>query len=123
MVRIFSVLALVLLAMTPAESVRAPQPGSQQYPLVKAKAAGSGFQGRFATGGPHSQPGGQAPVTTPPRISNKAHLVRVGKKHDLTIGLERPYEALFGHAGINKHNYRNSVYSSLSDFNSSAVDV
>jgi hypothetical protein len=50
MVRIFSLLALVLLAMTPAESVRAPQPGSQQYPLVKAKAAGSGFQGRFATG-------------------------------------------------------------------------
>ncbi|KAL5354923.1 hypothetical protein BJX96DRAFT_170179 [Aspergillus floccosus] len=122
MVRVFSVLALVLLAITPAESVRAPQPGGQQVPLLKG-AVGAGFQGRFATGGPHSQPSRQAPVTIPPRISNKAHLVRVGKKHDLTIGLERPYEALFGHAGINKHNYRNAVYSNLKDFNSSAISA
>ncbi|KAF9885054.1 hypothetical protein FE257_000785 [Aspergillus nanangensis] len=112
MVRMFSVLALALLAMTPAEAARVHQPGNHhQASPMKRAAVESGFQGRFATGGPHSVQGRQ--VTTSPKIKNQAKWVRVGKKHDLTIGLERPYEALFGHVGVNKHNYRNVTYGSL----------
>ncbi|OGE49487.1 hypothetical protein PENARI_c021G01598 [Penicillium arizonense] len=121
MVRAVSVLALIFLALAPAESARTLQHTGQQAPLIQGKTLGSGFQGRFSTGGPHSQPGRQAPVSTPPKVSNKAHLVRVGKKEDLTVALERPYEALFGQVGVNKHNYRNGVYTSLKEFHSTVL--
>ncbi|KAL4888741.1 hypothetical protein BDV59DRAFT_135482 [Aspergillus ambiguus] len=121
MARTFPIFLLGLLTMTSVESARAPQFPGQQAPLTQGRVAGNSFQGQFATGGPHSQLGRQAPVVTAPRISNKAHLVRVGKKDDLGIALERPYEVLFGHPGVNGHNYRNAVYTSLDKFNSTVL--
>ncbi|KAJ5154418.1 uncharacterized protein N7500_009857 [Penicillium coprophilum] len=121
MVRALSVLALIFLAFAPAESARTLQNGGHQASLVQGKAQGGGFQGRFATGGPHSQQGRQAPVSNIPKVSNKAHLVRVGKKEDLTVALEQPYEALFGQIGVNKHNYRNGVYASMKEFKSTLL--
>jgi hypothetical protein len=50
MVRAVCVLALIFLALAPAESARTLQHAGQQAPLIQGKALGSGFQGRFSTG-------------------------------------------------------------------------
>jgi hypothetical protein len=50
MVRAVSVLALIFLALAPAESARTLQHTVQQAPLIQGKTLGSGFQGQFSTG-------------------------------------------------------------------------
>ncbi|EPS27279.1 hypothetical protein PDE_02222 [Penicillium oxalicum 114-2] len=116
MVRVVAILSLLYLAFAPAESARA-----MQHVGHHDQAVARGSRGQYSTGGPHSQKGRHAQPFQSPKISNKANLVRVGKEEDLTIALEKPYQALFGQVGVDKHNYRSDVYKTLDGFNSTVV--
>ncbi|KAF7716342.1 Uncharacterized protein PECH_000125 [Penicillium ucsense] len=111
-----ALLSLLSLALAPVEAARTAQHAGHPNQAVNRVP-----HGHFSTVGPHSQKGHHMQRSMFPQISNKANLVRVGKKEDLTIALERPYQALFGQIGVNKHNYRSDVYGALHGFNTTVV--
>ncbi|KAF8541872.1 hypothetical protein BDD12DRAFT_827809 [Trichophaea hybrida] len=55
-----------------------------------------GFEGRYATGGPHSCLSTQMKVTVAPESNNLPHSIRRGKGRNVAKGLISPYVELFG---------------------------